>query len=96
MNTDTSIPCPRCGEDCDRLKTAILFDRLIFLVLGASIRTERLLACPRCMRKRIANRTLANVWSAHVIWPLTVLPMHAWFYLSSFLPGHHAAVRRGQ
>lgn len=88
-----ALHCPYCKQETISLKSLKMFDWLLFLGLAASIRSTTVVGCPPCVRRRLVRRGLACLLPAHVIWPLTVLPLHLVQWLRTFGTGHSSAIR---
>jgi hypothetical protein len=81
------VPCPHCGKLTYSLKQYRVFNVLLFLVVGYYLQTVMHTACPRCMRRSLALRTLVNLPTANLLWPLVVL-IHGILLLRSYTSGH--------
>lgn len=90
------LACPACGRVTDRLKQFRQLRWLVFLGHFHWHQTEFVRACPPCMRTRAWWRCLANIPTAHIIWPLVVLPMAIVTTVRSFQPGHSAEILEGK
>ena len=68
----------------------------LFYLAGASWQTEYVRACPGCMRRHLAWRTLVNLVPANVLWPVMVLPWAAVQFVSTYQKGHSPTVLSGR
>jgi hypothetical protein len=85
------LPCPRCGQPTQSLKRYRVFDYLLFLYVFFAYQSVMHTACPRCMRKSLALRTLLNMVLANILAPLVLL-VHGFAFLRTFSKGHSASV----
>lgn len=82
------LPCPVCRQWTDRLKQFRIIRWLIFAGHFHWHAVEFVRACPACMRRRIWFRCLLNIPTAHIIWPLIVLPAALVNTVRAGRPGH--------
>jgi hypothetical protein len=87
-----SLSCPRCAAPTDSLKRFRLHQWLVFIWIGWWTRTAEYTACPACMRKILLERTLVNIPTANLIWPI-VLVTNAICFARTFGRGHSKKVR---
>jgi hypothetical protein len=87
------LPCGRCGRMTDRLKRHRLHNWLVFVWFFWWAQTADYTACASCMRAILLQRTLVNIPTANLLWPI-VLVRHAVFFTGTFRKGHGARVRK--
>jgi hypothetical protein len=88
-----AVPCPHCGKPTDSLKRYRVFRVLLFLFVGYYLETVMHMACPRCMRRSLALRTLVNLPTANLLWPVVVV-FHGILLLRSYTNGHSRSIIR--
>ncbi len=82
------LPCPVCGKETTSLKGYTLYERLVFLIILVSHKTNFYTACPHCMRKIIVRKTFnSTIVTGWILWLVLILPWHALAYLFTFSPG---------
>ncbi len=82
-----AIPCPRCGEQSDSLKSYTMMRFMLFLWVFAFWRRQIVTCCPSCMRKEVALKTLINVIPANLLWFVVVAPWHTVLFWMTFAHG---------
>lgn len=87
-STILTLPCPVCRQPTDRLKQFRIIRWLVFLGHFHWHQVEFVRACPPCMRRRVWYRCLLNIPTAHIIWPLVVLPSALFNTIRAGNPGH--------
>ena len=80
--------CPVCGKATDSLKAYHVPTFMLFLWVGASFQHGTVVACPSCMRARLAKLTVINILPANLLWLLLLLPWYGISALRSFTRGH--------
>jgi hypothetical protein len=95
VREDDTPPCPRCGQPTDSLKQFRCLSWCLCYLVGAAWQVEYVRACPGCMRRHLARRTLVNIIPANVLWPILVLPWVAVQFASTYQKGHSPAVLSG-
>jgi hypothetical protein len=88
------LRCPACRRLTGSLKRYRLIDLLLFAGAFWFVRTATHTACPGCMRGLIVRRTMFNIITANVLWPIFVLPLHALDLLRTFTDGPSDSVQR--
>ena len=81
--------CPRCFRATDSLKRYQIF-KLAFLLAAYIWNYEVVIACPSCMRKAIAWRTLLAVFLSNLAFPLVAM-VYLWQWCATFTHGHSNA-----
>ena len=87
------IVCPVCQEPTDslkRLRVMYLFIFLILFVQGGGVDHT---ACPSCMRQFIVKRTLINIVTANLVWPI-VLIFNGVQAMKTFSSGPSESIRK--
>lgn len=85
------LPCPVCGKRTDSLKCFRFARAMLFLIVYVTIWEETFIACPRCMRQILRRRLLANIPSAHLLWPALLL-IYIPRYAATYAVGHSRAL----
>ena len=75
------------------MKQYRVWNVVLFLLVMLFSQTVLYTACPRCMRKSLALRTLCNLPTANFLWPLVLL-LHGILFLLSYTRGHSRAIIR--
>jgi hypothetical protein len=96
ISEDDTPPCPRCGQPTDSLKQFRCLSWCLYYIAGAAWQVEYVRACPGCMRRHLARRTLVNIIPANVLWPVLVLPWTAVLFASTYQKGHSPTVLSGR
>lgn len=86
------LRCPACGTPTTSLKRHRLYNWLVFIVVAYWAQTAEYTACPPCMRKVILTRTLVNIPTANLTWPILFV-IHAVHFAGTFRTGHSRKVR---
>jgi hypothetical protein len=66
---DTVIACPDCFEPTDRLKIYQV-PNIFFAVVVWGWATERLVACPSCMRMKLLEKLFIGILMANIFYPI--------------------------
>ena len=77
--------CPVCRRVVDDIKVFQIVDKSYCLVLFWWLKWRTYAACPRCERKIIWRRCLANILTGNVIWLMYSLPTTLLYDLHSRL-----------
>jgi hypothetical protein len=85
------IACPVCQKPTDSMKRLRVMYLFIFLVLFVQGRGVDYTACPSCTRSFIVKRTLINIATANLLWPM-VLVFNLIPYMRSFSSGPSASI----
>jgi hypothetical protein len=86
------IVCPVCQKPTDSMKRLRVLT-MIFLVLIIQGRGVDYTSCPSCMRRFILKRTLVNIVTANLIYPI-VLISHVTQLLRTFTPGPSESIKK--
>ena len=89
-NVDPShvaLPCAHCGQPSTRIKS-LRTGILVFLGVGAFWRTWTEVGCAACVRARLLQYTGLNLLTAHILWPIAILPWMTVQILRTALEGH--------
>lgn len=86
------LPCPTCQKATSSLKRLRLFKLLVFLGFAWWSQRADYTACPGCLRGIIVKRTLINLPSANLAWPIVFL-VHAVQFGRTFPKGHSKKIR---
>jgi hypothetical protein len=85
------LPCPACHTPTASLKRHRLYRLLVFIGVAWWAQTAEYTACPPCMRRVILQRTLINIPTANITWPI-VLIIHAVHFAGTYRSGHSRKV----
>ena len=85
------LPCPVCGKPTKSMKRHRLYRLLVFIGVAWWAQTAEYTACPPCMRHVILVRTLVNIPTANLTWPILFV-IHAFQFASTFTAGHSRKV----
>lgn len=88
-----SIPCPHCGQPSTNIKS-LRAGVLVFLGVGGFWRTWIETGCAACVRGKLLKSTALNLLTAHVMWPIAVLPLMTVQLLRTVLEGHSPEILR--
>jgi len=88
------VSCPHCGRATDSLKRLRLLQLGLFAWVFWYVRTVGVLACPRCMRRRLLATALLNTVPMNVLWPFAAPLAYGLPFLFTFRRGHSRAVRK--
>jgi hypothetical protein len=86
------LPCPRCSKVTCSLKYYHILN-VVFLLFAFRIESDRLIACPRCMRRLLALHSLVWLLIANLLWPVLVLAPNLVHFLMTFRRGHSGNIR---
>ena len=86
------IACPHCNAETDSLKYYNMPIFLFLFVVWMSWSKDEL-ACPSCMRGKIAGYCALNIVTANILWPFIILPWTIINLLRSFTRGHSNGVQ---
>jgi hypothetical protein len=87
------IQCPRCLVPTASLKQYRMIRFFLFIGIGAYWQTATSTHCPTCMRREIVVKSLVNLPTANLIWPIAVLPFHLLLFIATFRAGHSRRIR---
>ena len=82
-----SIPCPHCGLPSTRIKS-LRTGVLVFLGVAGFWRTWTETGCTTCVRGKLIGYTGLNLLTAHILWPIAVLPWMVVQLMRTALDGH--------
>ncbi len=88
------LECPRCARPTASLKHLRLLQLGLFAWLFWYVRTVGVVACPRCMRRRLLVTALLNTVPMNVLWPIAAPLAYGIPLLLTFRKGHSKVVRR--
>ncbi len=84
------VPCPRCGHPSTAIKV-IDFPIILVLIVFFVWWTQRVIACPSCVRVKILHFVGINLFTMHITWPvyviISIIPL-----IRSFLAGHSTEI----
>lgn len=83
--------CPCCGQPSTRIKS-LRTGVLVFLGIAGFWRTWTVTGCPSCLRGKLLSYATLNLLTAHIIWPIAVLPWLTVQLLRTTLEGHSPAI----
>ncbi len=86
------VVCPHCHAETDSMKYYTMPIFLFIFVAWMSWSKDEL-ACPSCMRGKIAGYCALNIVTANVIWPFIILPWTIINVLRSCTKGHSSGVQ---
>ncbi len=86
------IPCPHCHTQTDSLK---YYNMPIFLFLWVAwvSWSKDEIACPGCMRGKIAGYCALNIVTANILWPFIILPWTIINLLRTLTKGHSSGIQ---
>jgi len=84
--SDGFVFCPRCELATDSLKVCEVLN-IIFLLFRVFWNTEKVVACPSCMRKTLWRRTLGAIPLANLCYPIVAFT-HLIALVDISSPGH--------
>lgn len=87
------IQCPRCSVPTASLKQYRMLRLFLFIGIGAYWQTATSTHCPPCMRREIVVKSLVNLPTANLLWPIAVLPFHLILFIATFRAGHSRRIR---
>lgn len=79
--------CYECAEKSDSIKEFRVINWFIFLLVIVVGKGMDYRACPKCMRKKIAERAAIQIVTAHVVFPIVAI-FHIVQFCRTFVPGH--------
>ncbi len=82
------LECPECGRETSSLKYHVFLDQWQEFLVGYRHELATLRACPACLRRRVWLTARRLLSTAHLVWPLVVLPWAVALTVCSFVPGH--------
>jgi hypothetical protein len=85
------LPCPSCGKSTTSLKRHRLYRLLVFIGVAWWAQTAEYTACPPCMRSVIVQRTLINIPTANLTWPILFV-IHTFHFVGTYRSGHSRKV----
>jgi hypothetical protein len=85
------IACPICQKPTDSMKRLRVMYLFIFLVLFVQGRGVDYTACPDCTRRFIVKRTLINIVTANLLWPI-VLIFNGAQMMKTYSSGHSQSI----
>ncbi|MFT5355929.1 MAG: hypothetical protein ACI9KE_003150 [Polyangiales bacterium] len=83
-----TLPCPMCHQQTDSLKVYRLPTFLLFFFFGASFRKSDIVACPPCMRGKMAKLAVINILPANLLWLILLMPWYSIAALRTLAKGH--------
>src|SRR5437870_2624217 len=83
-----SLPCPRCGCMTDSLKYYAFWRWFLLLPPIHWTKPESIRMCAPCIRRHVLKRAGFLILTAHVFWPLCVLPWALTILAMSLSRGH--------
>lgn len=86
------VRCPACGVPSPAIKQYVLCNLLVFVFVMAFTRRATYTSCGPCMRRTILERSAINLITAHVLWPIIVLPWHTVQFIRSYSEGHSSGI----
>ena len=87
----TLIPCPKCGTPSGQIKS-LRTGRLTFLIVASQWRTWTEVGCPSCVQQKLFENLGLNLITAHVLWPVAILPWISVQLVRTLLEGHSPEV----
>lgn len=81
------IRCPQCGKHSPSIKV-FHYPIVIFLIVFIYGFRRTVVACPACQRGTMRFYALLNLPAMNLLWPFICLPVMAYFFVVSLIPGH--------
>ena len=81
------IRCPQCDRPSNAIKI-FTFPIIVFLIVFFYMFRRTVAACPDCQRRNIGVYALINLPAMNLLWPFIYLPVMAYHFVRTLIPGH--------
>ena len=86
MDDANTLECPHCHVQTESMKLYRLLD-FTFVIQLFMYKLVPVIACPKCVRRKILVMTLKEIYKANLLFPLYLVYALIMFFVT-FIPGH--------